>query len=102
LRYQDAYLRNFTSRLLTYALGRGISAPDMPTVRRIVRNAGEDHRFGSIVLNIVTSEPFQMRRAELQAAGKEVALAQHPLTQNKGQATAPQIRGTAGQNITAQ
>jgi len=102
LRYQDAYLRNFTSRLLTYALGRGISAPDMPTVRRIVRNAGKDHRFGSIVLNIVTSEPFQMRRAELQAAGKEVALAQHPLTQNKGQATAPQIRGTAGQNITAQ
>ena len=68
LHYSDAYVTNFTSRLLTYALGRGLSASDMPTVRKIIRDAGEDHRFGSIVLNIAKSAPFQMRRAEPQAA----------------------------------
>ena len=64
LHYSDAYVTNFTSKLLTYALGRGLSASDMPTVRKIIRDAGEDHRFGSIVLSIAKSAPFQMRRAE--------------------------------------
>jgi mono/diheme cytochrome c family protein len=76
LHYSDAYITNFTNRLLTYALGRGLSASDMPTVRKIIHNAGDDHRFGSIVLNIVRSEPFQMRRADPQSAEKEVALIQ--------------------------
>lgn len=68
LHYSDAYVTNFTGKLLTYALGRGLSASDMPTVRRIIRDAGEDHRFGSIVLNIAKSAPFQMRRAEEETA----------------------------------
>jgi len=74
LRYSDAYVTNFTTRLLTYALGRGLSASDMPTVRRIIRDAGEEHRFGVIVLNIAKSSPFQMRRAEAQPAVTEAAL----------------------------
>jgi hypothetical protein len=60
----DAYVTNFTSKLLTYALGRGLTASDMPTVRKIIQDAGEDHRFESIVLNIAKSAPFQMRRAD--------------------------------------
>jgi cytochrome c551/c552 len=68
LQHSDAYVTNFTARLLTYALGRGLSASDMPAVRKIIRDAGEDYRFGSIVLNIAESAPFQMRRAELQPA----------------------------------
>ena len=65
LNYSDAFLTNFTKQLLTYALGRGVQYYDMPVVRSIVREAGRnDNRFASIVMGIVTSTPFQMRRAE--------------------------------------
>ncbi len=90
LRYSDAYVRNFTSRLLTYGLGRGLSAPDMPTVRKIVRNAGDDHRFESIVLNIVKSEPFQMRRAESQKSAGTVAAQHKQLAAVTGQSKSAQ------------
>jgi hypothetical protein len=63
LHYQPAFKSNFTAKLLTYALGRGLTASDMPGVRKIIRESGPDHRFGSLVLNIVKSEPFRMRRA---------------------------------------
>ena len=66
LRYSDAYLTNFTGRLLSYALGRGLTPSDMPTVRRILRDSGDSHPFASLVLNIVRSAPFDMRRAESQ------------------------------------
>ena len=48
-----------------YALGRGLEYYDAPTVRRIVRDAsGEDYRWSSIILGIVNSTPFQMRRSD--------------------------------------
>jgi hypothetical protein len=50
--------------LLTYALGRGLENYDMPTVRKIVRDAaGDDYRFSALVAGIVNSVPFRMRRA---------------------------------------
>jgi hypothetical protein len=50
---------------LTYALGRGLDAYDMPTVRQIVREAeGDDYRFAAIVKGIASSVPFRMRRAQ--------------------------------------
>ena len=53
-----------TEKLLTYALGRGLEYYDMPTVRGIVRNAARrDYRFSALVLEIVNSTPFRMRRA---------------------------------------
>jgi hypothetical protein len=73
LNYSDAYVTNFTAKLLTYALGRGLSASDMPTVRKIIHDAGAEHRFGSIVLNITKSAPFQMKRAEAQRANQTEA-----------------------------
>lgn len=61
----DMFVRNFTERLLTYALGRGVEYYDMPVVRAITRQAAAgESRFSSIVLGIVKSVPFQMRRAE--------------------------------------
>ena len=58
------FVRTVTEKLLTYALGRGVDYYDAPTVRRIVRElARTDHRWSVLVLGIVTSEPFQMRRA---------------------------------------
>jgi cytochrome c5 len=54
---------NITKTLLTYALGRGVEYYDAPAVRAILRDAApQKYRFSSIVLGIVTSPPFQMRR----------------------------------------
>jgi hypothetical protein len=62
LRRPDVFVRTLTGKLLLYALGRGLTADDMPTVRAIVRTArGENDRFSSIVMGIVDSVPFQMR-----------------------------------------
>jgi hypothetical protein len=51
-----------TERLLTYALGRGVEATDMPAVRRIVRDAAStDYRWSSLIVGIVNSAPFQRK-----------------------------------------
>ena len=61
----DMFVQNLTEKLLTYALGRGLEHYDMPTVRSIARSgAAVDIRFSTLVLGIVKSVPFQMRRAE--------------------------------------
>jgi hypothetical protein len=53
-----------TEKLLTYAVGRGLSAADMPVVRATVRDArAENYRFSALILGIVRSVPFQMRTA---------------------------------------
>ena len=65
LSYSDDFLTTVTDRLLTYALGRGLEATDMPAVRRIKRDAaGDDHRFASLIQGVVASAPFRMRMAE--------------------------------------
>ena len=65
LKRSDVLVGTMTEKLLTYALGRSVEADDMPTVREIVRrSAADDYRFSSLVRGIVTSVPFQMRRAE--------------------------------------
>ena len=62
MREPEIFVGTVTEKLLTYALGRGLGASDMPAVRAIVRDAGrDDYRFSSIVLGIVRSAPFQMR-----------------------------------------
>ena len=54
-----------TEKLLTYALGRGLESYDAPAVRAIVRDArATDYRFSSLMLGIVKSTPFQMRRSQ--------------------------------------
>ena len=58
----DVFVATFTEKLLTYALGRGLSYTDMPAVRAIVRQAAEkDYRFSAIIDAITTSEPFRMK-----------------------------------------
>jgi Protein of unknown function (DUF1592)/Protein of unknown function (DUF1588)/Protein of unknown function (DUF1585)/Protein of unknown function (DUF1587)/Protein of unknown function (DUF1595)/Planctomycete cytochrome C len=60
--HPDQFVDTLTEKLLTYALGRGLSYNDMPVVRGIVRDsAQQNYRFTSIVLGIVRSAPFQMR-----------------------------------------
>jgi len=61
LRYQDQFARVVGERLLTYALGRGVEAPDMPLVRSLVREAAPSkYRMSSLILGIVKSPSFQM------------------------------------------
>ena len=49
--------------LMAYALGRTLDYHDMPTVRRIVRDAAADHNhFSAILLGIVASPAFQMKQ----------------------------------------
>ena len=61
----EVFVGTMTEKLLTYALGRGLDHHDGPAVRQIVRSAGDnDYRFSSLVLGIVESTPFQMRRSQ--------------------------------------
>jgi hypothetical protein len=54
-----------TDKLLTYALGRGLERYDRRTVKQIVNHiSADDYRFHALVLQIVNSLPFQMRRGE--------------------------------------
>ena len=56
------FVTTMTEKLLTYALGRGLGAQDMPAVRSVVRSSAlTNYRFASIVAGIVKSVPFQMR-----------------------------------------
>ena len=65
LSHQDQFIRTVTAKLVTYALGRGLTYADMPAVRKIVREAGaSDFRWSSVIVAIVKSAPFQMRRTE--------------------------------------
>lgn len=68
----DQFVQTFTERLMTYALGRSLTYKDMPTVRRIVRQArADDYRFSTIVLGITDSAQF--RRARLPETGTMTA-----------------------------
>jgi mono/diheme cytochrome c family protein len=64
MRRPDQFVQTLTEKLMTYGLGRRVEYYDMPAVRQIVRDAGRDnYRFSSIVMGIVKSAPFQMRKA---------------------------------------
>ena len=59
------FLQALTENLMTNALGRSLDYHDMPTVRRIVREAAADnYRFKSILLGVVSSDAFRKRDAD--------------------------------------
>jgi hypothetical protein len=63
LSHPDQFVRTMTEMLMTYSLGRGLEYYDMPTVRSIVKDAARNnYRFSSLVLGVVKSAPFQMKR----------------------------------------
>jgi hypothetical protein len=70
----EMFVRALTEKLLTYALGRGLSHHDYPVVRTIVRDAaGRDYRFSTLILGIVRSVPFQTRIKAPTTINAEVA-----------------------------
>jgi hypothetical protein len=65
----DAVASTAIEKLLSYALGRHLHAPDMAAVRKIAAaSADSQYRFSDIVLGIVESEPFRMNIVEAPAA----------------------------------
>jgi mono/diheme cytochrome c family protein len=69
----ERFVTALTENLMTFALGRGVEYYDAPAVRKIVRDAEKNnYRFSSLILGIVTSVPFQMRRAEVNSASLAV------------------------------
>ena len=69
LAHPDVFVRTMTEKMLIYALGRGLDARDMPSVRAIMREASaRDNRFSSLVLAVVHSTPFTMRIAQQPAS----------------------------------
>jgi hypothetical protein len=60
----ELFVTTLTEKLMTYALGRGLEYYDAPAVRDITRRARtQDYHFSSVVLGIVNSTPFRMRRS---------------------------------------
>ncbi len=60
----EQFVINLTEKLMAYALGRRLEYYDRPAVREIVRRARADqYRWSSIVVGIVESPAFLMRKA---------------------------------------
>jgi len=58
------FVRHFTEKLLTYALGRRVDHRDQPTVRAIARDAtNEEYRLSEFIVGVVTSDPFRLKQA---------------------------------------
>jgi len=65
LDHSDQFVNTLTEKLLTYAIGRGVDYSDAPSVRKVRREAAaNEFRFSAIVLGVVESAPFQLRRTE--------------------------------------
>ena len=60
---RQEFTRTVTEKLLTYGLGRRLEHYDRPVVRQIVRDAAaSDHRWSALIMGVVKSTPFQLRR----------------------------------------
>ncbi len=69
LAQSDLFVRALTEKMLIYALGRGTTDADDPTIDSIAAAVTKDnYKFSRLISEIVTSEPFQMRRGANPAA----------------------------------
>ncbi len=60
-------VREFTSKLMAYALGRRLEYFDQPVVRRIVADAEQDnYRMKALITGVILSDAFRMKDAPLQ------------------------------------
>jgi mono/diheme cytochrome c family protein len=80
----EQFLGTMTEKLMTYALGRSVTYADMPSIRAILREAARrDYRFSSLVIALVKSPQFQMRRVP--EPEREVAENSSPAEKDRGQ-----------------
>jgi len=97
---RDAFTRAITGKLMTYALGRGLERSDRRDVAQMAKTiAANRYRFSSVVLQIVNSPAFQMRRAEPKPAPApatspaDTRTAEHPAPERAPQGTLSQEPG---------
>jgi mono/diheme cytochrome c family protein len=74
---QEQFVTVVAEKLLVYALGRGLEYQDGSAIRQMVhRSAETNHSFDSLVLNLVKSTPFTMKKSSspslTAARGKEI------------------------------
>jgi len=64
VRHEDQYLRNLTTNLMTYALGRGMEYDDMPEMRQILHTAAKDnYKLKGLIEAVALSDIFRMNVA---------------------------------------
>jgi hypothetical protein len=64
-RRRDDFVHCLTEKMLTYALGRGLEYYDKCAVDQITKRLAKGrYRFSTLILEIVKSTPFEMRRGE--------------------------------------
>ena len=57
--HKEDFVRTLSSKLLAYAIGRGVEYYDQPAIRKIARDAAAtDYRWSSVILGVVNSTPF--------------------------------------------
>ena len=84
LEKKNEFVRCLVEKMMTYALGRGIERFDKCTVNDVAaRMEAGGYRFSDLVVGIVSSDAFQMRRGK-DAAGKDAPVAQ-PLQQARAE-----------------
>ena len=62
VRRPERFANTVAEKLLVYALGRGLEYYDMPAVRKIVSDSAPGYKLRSMILGVVKSYPFLMRR----------------------------------------
>jgi hypothetical protein len=68
MKHPEQFVGTVTEKMMTYALGRGLEYYDMPVVRGIVHDAASnDYKLSSLIIDIVKSTPFQMRKSQASA-----------------------------------
>jgi mono/diheme cytochrome c family protein len=66
---KDEFCRCLAEKMLTYALGRGLESYDKCAVDKICAAlAKNNYRFSTLLIEIVKSDPFQMRRGRRQTS----------------------------------
>jgi hypothetical protein len=64
LQHSREFVLTLTEKLMVYALGRGVEYYDQPAIRRIANDvSANEYRFSTMILGVVKSVPFQMRRS---------------------------------------
>jgi hypothetical protein len=70
-KHPEQFVATMTEKLMTYALGRGLEYYDMPVVRGITLNAAkQNYKFSAVVMGIVKSAPFEMRKVPEMKTGE--------------------------------
>jgi hypothetical protein len=67
--HPERFVTTVAEKLLTYALGRGLAYYDAPAVRKIRNDAAaNNYRLSSLIVGVINSDAFQMRRTQSPAA----------------------------------